>query len=451
MSDQQLVKTKSMLQIFFILVLAAVAFLVFRARINTGVALALIWSTYTLEQFLQFAHGFFRSNGFLVNVATVLIVIGSILYSVSTGRMKRVKLTTSHYLWIALFGWVTLSVVWGSFKEADQILIQSIPYLMGFVILGPFCAQNDKQIDNAVQTTVFFGGLVLAGMLFCSFGSRGLSLGFEGGKEIEGNPLAVATYGGYVSTCALFSIFHKRGNVIFLVLKLAIAILGLYTIVKSGSRGQLAAVVVACGIWLPVTGGMTFKWSNILLLMLAIGVFIGGVSFVGEVGLTDRWETGSLTADRDSRFSAVMFMVNKYIEAGPAYWLVGLGTSESYKYLDTYPHFVPVEVLIEEGLVGFALFFAFLTGITRSGWRVLSSANISLETRINVGCLLTLFTFQFGLSLKQGSLIGSPLLFCIGLCIAISVRRILADDKRKLLRAGRPFPMPANFRQGHQQ
>ena len=438
-----------MVQIFFILVLASLAYLVFRARNNTGIALALIWSTYTLEQFLQFSHRIFIAYGSLVNIATVLIVLGSLVYSLSVGRMKNIVLTRSHYLWMALFGWTALSATWGIYRGADDILIQAIPYLGGFVLLGPFCAQNDKQVSKAIMATIFFGGLVMTGMLFCSFGNRALSLGFAGGKEIEGNPLAVATYGGYVTTCALFSIFHSRGNVMLLALKLAIAMLGLYMIVRTGSRGQLVAVVVACAIWLPITSGISFKLSNVFLLLLAVGVFIAGVSFVGEVGLTRRWEAESLARDSDSRFGAAWFMIDKLMDAGPGSWLVGLGSSASYKYLNTYPHFVPAEVLVEEGIVGFGLFTAFLLMVTRDGWKVLSSKETPMQTRINIGCLLSLFTFQFGLCLKQGSLIGSPLLFCVGLCIAISVRRILADNKRKYLGAGRRFPVAANFQQAY--
>ena len=56
-------------------------------------------------------------------------------------------------------------------------------------------------------------------------------------------------------------------------------------------------------------------------------------------------------------------------------------------------------------------------------------ADLAPDSRLQIGILLALFTFEFGIGLKQGSLLGSVGLFGAGLCIAMSATKLKANRK----------------------
>jgi hypothetical protein len=95
--------------------------------------------------------------------------------------------------------------------------------------------------------------------------------------------------------------------------------------------------------------------------------------------------------------------------------LFGLGSSASFDpaILGFYPHNVPMEILAEEGLIGFGL-FAYLFFLTLQYIR----KHISLSSRDSGGrYAVAIFSagalFMFLHSLKSSSLIGSSYLFMI--------------------------------------
>ena len=74
-----------------------------------------------------------------------------------------------------------------------------------------------------------------------------------------------------------------------------------------------------------------------------------------------------------------------------------------------------MEVVAEEGLVGFGLFSAFCLAVIVGGFKMLQREEINAEDRVNLGLVLALFTFQLALLFKQGSMIGSSAFFGFGL------------------------------------
>jgi len=107
------------------------------------------------------------------------------------------------------------------------------------------------------------------------------------------------------------------------------------------------------------------------------------------------------------RFEVVTRLLDYWVDKGPFNWLVGLGNSSSYRIVGFYPHNVPAEVLAEEGLIGFALLAAFVFSVLFRSGKMMFSADVEIESRVNLGILMAIFCFEGILTLKQGSMIGN--------------------------------------------
>ncbi|HEU4684704.1 MAG TPA: hypothetical protein VFS39_09420, partial [Nitrospira sp.] len=123
-------------------------------------------------------------------------------------------------------------------------------------------------------------------------------------------------------------------------------------------------------------------------------------------GRVDRWSERSAQESVAGRLSNAMLLLRLAYQA-PDTVLFGLGNATAYdpRVLGIYPHFVPLEVLAEEGLVGFALYALVLFCACRTATRCFRLASDQPEERLLLGGLLGLFGFTLVLSLKQGSLL----------------------------------------------
>lgn len=126
--------------------------------------------------------------------------------------------------------------------------------------------------------------------------------------------------------------------------------------------------------------------------------------------------------------------------------IFGLGNSAASdpRILGIYPHFVPLEILAEEGLIGFALFGLVLYSTARNAFECHSQLNTTSVDRKVFAALLALFLFTSLLSLKQGSLLGNlePFMFAIILgkqSKIFSERQDVADSHNI------PIPIPGGI------
>ena len=425
-------------KIFFVLNLLLLVYLVFRSRRNAGVGLCLLWSLYAMEQFLQASHPFFLRNGKLLNFGIVGVAAFGLVAAFSAGKIKKMQFTRAHAWWFVLMILVCLSVTWAiDPRESFSRLKSASPYIIGFALIGPFCAFDDVELDRAFKYMIWLGAVVLPGLLFTGFGARSVVIAYDyaKGQNIEGNPLAVGAFAGYVVVACAFSIYAHKSNMFVSLFKAGLAILGLFVIVRTGSRGQLIGVVLSCMIWLPLTMKMALKKSTIIPMAGAGLLLCVAMLFIGQQkDLVWRWSSSRLQGDQVGRLERAQTLVGEMYEAGPLAWLGGLGSSSSFQLVGGYPHFVPGEILGEEGILGLILFIGFLFSAAYAGWRTINLPSLEKQTRVNIGALLALFTYQFLLCLKQGSLIGSTELFSVGLCIAITARGAKIRSREKMKR-----------------
>ena len=410
----------------------------FRGLKMPGILLALIWGLYAFEQVAQSAVPQLLAVPWFINVFFIglaaLAIANKYFSSVS---FRQMRLTKAHVYVVLLFGTAYASILWTiSPSFTSTFLKSSLPYLGGFVVIAPFCVFDEKQVDYAISTMVYFGALVLMAVAMGNYGYRGLQLTVNG-QVTEANPLAIASFGGYVVICTVFLLYLKKySSPVKNILHLAIIGLGLWVIVRSGSRGQLLAVVAACGIWVPITAQMSTRKSTIMAILMAVGVGFAASYFVQKMN-SARWERVHLDTATEGRFDQTLYLIDYWANSSGVNIMLGLGSSASYYVVGGYPHNVPGETLAEEGLLGFFFLIGFLVSVTIAGtaWLKNRSMDRNSEFGIKVGMLLTLFTFDFGLCLKQGSLLGSPRLFCIGLCLVNFIRiegERQKKDKRRL-------------------
>lgn len=109
----------------------------------------------------------------------------------------------------------------------------------------------------------------------------------------------------------------------------------------------------------------------------------------------------------EDRIGSAQQLFEYWSSSDPLHVLFGLGNSISYdpRILGGYPHVVPVEVLCEEGIVG-ALLFAACIGLSVH-YAIKAGLSSNGLTRQLFTTVLALMLYEFLLTLKQGSLLGS--------------------------------------------
>ncbi|MFM1890336.1 MAG: hypothetical protein RLZZ565_1093, partial [Planctomycetota bacterium] len=120
----------------------------------------------------------------------------------------------------------------------------------------------------------------------------------------------------------------------------------------------------------------------------------------------------------------------------PEAWVQGLGVS-AFQTLnsrsgDKYSHVLLADSLGEVGLVGFTLLMTVLGLTWGNVRRLLALLDLDGATRIGVTLVASLVAYQFLLANKQGSLLGSPILFTLAIMLG-RVRkeldaRVAAED-----------------------
>lgn len=445
----------------YALILLTVALMLASLR-NPGIMAALMWSMFSLEQLLQRGNDFLIERTSWVNIGLTAWSMVVIFNSLRLNRFRGFQIPLQAVVLYGLLGMAALSYYWSvDPPKTLEELWKYLPYMIAFAVLTPLCTVDQAQIHKAINTTVWFGGLVLLGHALTNYGVRGVILDSFRGRAMEANPLAVATYAGYVGICGIFSAYGQRLDLTGLV-RIGVLLLAGWIIIRSGSRGQLIALAAVCMVWLPITTRATFKRSTILAVLSAVVLIALGIWFVEKYEWSGRWSWEKIAEAREGRWAMAVGLLEYWANSGVMRWLFGLGNSSSFKLVGFYPHNSVIEVLGEEGIVGLLLFTIFVLSGSLAGMRMMFHAGLPVTSRSNLGVLLAMFSFEFILTLKQGSLLGDSMLQCLGLTIGLALvacrrqllqqairarqerlRSVAADDRQPVV--GR-YPMPAPAR-----
>src|SRR5262249_31826414 len=144
---------------------------------------------------------------------------------------------------------------------------------------------------------------------------------------------------------------------------------------------------------------------------LAIGLsalaVVGWLAFDFVQIDSSRWSSEQGADDAAGRINAAVALLG-FALSNPLALVFGLGNSSAFAYVGFYPHIAALEVLAEEGLIGFGLFMAVTVMTIGSVRRFITVINASqdIKQRAAVAILSAVFIFEFLLTFKQGSLLS---------------------------------------------
>lgn len=375
-----------------------------------AVALAGVLCMFGLEQWGQATTTFFAQH----QTATNYLIGGILVIALAVQGIKRGFRIFSEY---PLIGWLTLALFLYAFISTQWAPRPDIslnlwtgrwPYIVIFIVLSPLLITEDRDLRVAYASLILVGG-VLATLLmfFVKWEARRIVL-----QHDLGNPLSVAAMGGMVMLILILADPWPESKIWFPV-KWALVAICLALIVRSGSRGQLLGVLlVSIACW-PISRRLIhlkqFAFLAFIILFLGTATNYAFQEFWVQENYgkhAARWSEQSAQDDMSGRLSNALLLVRFWFSS-PETVLLGLGNSASYdpRILGFYPHFLPLEILAEEGLIGFGLFIMILYCALRTTFRSLRMVANNREERLLLGGLVGLCLFTLILSFKQGSLL----------------------------------------------
>jgi hypothetical protein len=276
------------------------------------------------------------------------------------------------------------------------------------------------------------GALMIMVAIFVTWEDRYV-VAFWSTQERYWNALAFAQLGGYVALTGILTAPIKR-SLSSDIWRAGVIVASLVVAVRSGSRGQFALTVLLPMIFLPINRpiknvGQYFTGLGAGALLLA-GSFVVFERFAGD---EQRWSEGQALNDLNLRLEAASRVLSVWwSEAGqsPLTFIVGLGNSASFApdIVGIYPHMVPIEILAEEGLLGFTIFLVLIAATVRIFRQAIRLTRSEPTFRSPIACCAAIFTFDLLLSFKQGSFVGFS--------AEIFLFALLAEQQTRILRAG---------------
>jgi hypothetical protein len=396
------------------------ALLALGALIRPPSALAAVLCIYGLKQWGQSTNEFLAAHAPLTNIAVGILVLCALVTTAARGRCILCNIPKITWAVLALLLYSLFSLLWTPRPDiAKPIWLDAYPYLATFIVLVPLVIHETEDLRIALNWLLVVGGaLVLVLLIFGHWGSRGLLLGTNS-IEQETNPLALAGLGGTVAAAAML-LRPRRISFLTWPLRLVLVGAGLLLIVRSESRGQLVAVLAAMLLMLPFSvkfsslRGVTAAAVGCVVVVVALNYAFSMFSAGHEDA--QRWSQSTNTADAAVRLEMVSKLLGAASQSGGTL-LFGLGNSASWDpdLNGIYPHNVPMEVLGEEGIVGFVLYLAICVSAMSALIRALLSSNE--RDRPVIAASGAGFLFFLLLSLKQGNMIGSVEFFMYSILV----------------------------------
>lgn len=389
-----------------------------------SVALAAILCMFGLEQWAQSKQEFYYEHNLLTNVLAAGLLGWAILVKPVKGQGIFTHYPKVAFVIAGLFAWSAVSILWsqGSGFAVDNWKGHA-PYLLTIIALLPLAVATLDDLRGGLMMTLAVGSVIL-GLLLFDTEWRGREISLQRGVMMgtivsdHGNPLAVASLAGWVALIALLLNFRGLGRP-WQVARWGVMAMALLVSFRSGSRGQLFALLVAGIAFLPVSRRLE-NFKGVMSTAVAVGVvlLLASALYDGATGGANRWNMQTMVDTyRGGRLGAAEYLLGAWLGSNPAFWLIGLGTSASYPMMGGYPHVVMAEVLGELGVVGFVLLWLVVIYSGQSLLRMYRLVRDAPVERGLVAALGAMFLFEVILSFKQGSMLGSYYAFAFAIIL----------------------------------
>jgi hypothetical protein len=320
-----------------------------------------------------------------------------------------------------------LSTTW-THHSVDTVALwqRSAPYIILLLLIAPLLIAEPRDFARMFSWQIFVGG-VFATMIVLGADYEGRKIVLGDGETEGGNPLAIAQMAGVTIICA---IMMKRLFAGDYLVRIAIAIICVIAIVKSGSRGQLIGLAGALMLAYPfrysIKNPKVFVVSAIAAVVLIYVTVIGLDTFWAESG---RWTGQKMASDYEIRIDRSSRVLSAWF-ANPSAILFGLGNSASFdpSIIGHYPHIVPVEILCEEGIIGATIYIWILVLFFRHSIAMFRRSAPDDDERSTISILVGIAIYLFILSLKQGNLLGVTQFFMTVMLLSKAAATVRIQD-----------------------
>jgi len=414
---------------------------------------------FALEQWGTSTQLFFFENtqftNFIIGFILLLGLLVKFLSSTSTEIQTHRSINT---LVVLLYMYSMTSITWApNYNLSYEQWVSVWPYIVLSVLLTPLLISSTDDIMAASRSLVLLGSCLIFLLLFFSdWGTRGIAI--IGHKNIYGdpltaNPLAIANLAGFVAITMAFGNVWQRVK-FWPLIKIVILLVCVALMIKSGSRGQTIFLFCSLIIFWPFAYKVnSIKGFSLTVFVTALMIVLTNWAIDDFWSGQVRWSQEQLSADFGSRFTQSLELLHHWWNGGLGNLIFGLGNSASFdpKIIGGYPHIVPLEVLGEEGLLGFGLYLAMLVLSARCIIRILRETKDQPDSRGFFVAICAMYVFSFILTLKEGSLLGSTEFFMFTILIG-NCEMILFTEKERRSReenflASVPQVLhPSNFR-----
>lgn len=391
-----------------------------------GLGIAGIWCMYGLEQWAQGNQLVFLANSALVNMLVGINASMAFLIILFKGGKPFSNYPLLAVVILFLFAYSFISVQWSPRIDLSYGIWNKFwPYFLILLIISPLLVNNAYDFEYIFSYFVLIGGVLVYMLIFqVDWVDRRIVLtgGMSGFKRYSndqlGNPLTIAQLGGYV----FFATIYIKNNSlkILKLLKWPIAAACLILIVKSGSRGQLIGVFISLMLTWPLVNKISNIKGFISILSLIISIY-SVVFWSLDTFWKDsaRWKDSEMEHSMGGRFDNAFILLDHWANGGIS-MLFGLGNSASFdpRIIGIYPHFLPFEILGEEGIIGFGIYILILILIIKLSINVYKRVKGDKVIGRHYAVLLSMVIYSFLISLKQGSLLGNMEFFMAAIILA---------------------------------
>lgn len=380
-----------------------------------------------MKQWAQSQNAFFLQYDTLTNYLYAAIVAVGLLGKFMRGGRVLSGYPTAGWLMVSMFIYCAASYFWALAPNFTiEVMSFNSPYIVLFALAGPLLVWDDRDAKQGFYATLALGSVILLLLLLTSqiHGREILFVDkyYVGGRKVDrGNPLAIATMASYVALIGVLMNFRGVAR-IWQILRWGVVGVAFVLVVQSGSRGQLFGTLLAGMVFYPMSrrirNARGFLVASIGLLVLTAAAGYVFNEIIG--GQYSRWQLEQMQSDYESgRLKPAIKLMTTWLESSPIYWIIGLGSSASWdsSICGFYPHFVPAEVLAEEGIIGFAMWCAIIYVTVRSIIRLNRVVKEMPEQRGLVAAMAALFLLEFLLCFKTGTLLGSTNFFAFSIIL----------------------------------
>jgi O-antigen ligase len=287
-------------------------------------------------------------------------------------------------LFLLFIAWSTLTILWSSFDQFNVLKALHTATLLSWSFLGAYLFIS----YDWHRTRVFIMGLmILSAFLLLYWNFYRFVLGVDEGAADVNTYLAFAYHGQYLVAILLALALTRRGAMSLLAVSLGLAMVW-GALMFLGGRGPLILSIFAVPIALLILM-VNHRWRGFrrrfltfpLALVAALGTLMLLFFLWTSENMVDRVADQMTTVERlqsysasgfdDSlggRIQAQQFALERWLEAPFFGW--GIGEFKLLYGVYRYPHNLFIEILMEEGVVGFALLVALASLAVVRAWRL---------------------------------------------------------------------------------